>query len=141
MAVEEIYLSGSDAAAAGGLAALIAAFFIVFLLIFLIVYVVMALSLMIIARKTKTPNGWLAWIPFANVFLMTNIAKMHWLWALGIILLPFVPIIGGLVSLALSIAVVWKIAERRGKPGPLSLLMLFPVLGALILFLYLAFSD
>ena len=50
---------------------------LVFLIIFLAVYIYGALALMAIAKKTKTPNGWLAWIPIANVFLIIQIAKQH----------------------------------------------------------------
>ena len=40
----------------------------------LAVYVWMALTLHIIANKTNTPNGWLAWIPIANLYLVCKVA-------------------------------------------------------------------
>lgn len=40
----------------------------------LIVYVWMAICLQKIAEKTNTPNGWMAWIPIANIYLMCMIA-------------------------------------------------------------------
>jgi len=38
------------------------------------VYVWFALCLYIIAKKTDTPNPWLAWIPIANFYLMCKVA-------------------------------------------------------------------
>lgn len=49
-----------------------------FVVFVLIAYVYQSLSLYYIAKKTKTPNEWLAWIPIGNLVLMANIAKMHW---------------------------------------------------------------
>ena len=40
----------------------------------LVVYIWMAICLQKIAEKTNTPNGWLAWIPIANIYLMCMIA-------------------------------------------------------------------
>ena len=50
----------------GGLMGMLAGFLVVFLVIFAIMYVFVALALMNIAKKTNTPNGWLAWVPIAN---------------------------------------------------------------------------
>jgi hypothetical protein len=45
------------------------------LLFFAAIYIYMSMALMTIATKTNTPNGWLAWIPIANIFLMLQIAR------------------------------------------------------------------
>ncbi|MGD0352078.1 MAG: hypothetical protein ABSB38_01050 [Dehalococcoidia bacterium] len=43
------------------------------------IYVWSALCLYIIAKKTGTPNPWLAWIPIANIYLMCKVAgKPGW---------------------------------------------------------------
>lgn len=50
-------------------------FFMFFLVFGVAAYVYVALALSTIATKTNTENGWLAWIPIANLILMFNIAK------------------------------------------------------------------
>lgn len=94
--------------------------------VFAVVYVYMALTLMTIAKKTKTPNAWLAWIPLANVYLMTQIGKTP-VWTMFGLLAVFLPFIGTLVVAGLSAYWWWKIAEARGKQGWLGILMLVPI--------------
>ncbi len=96
------------------------------------VYVWIALCLHIIARKTNTPNPWLAWIPIANVILACQIAGKPWWW----VFLFLIPI----VNLVLAIVVMWKICEARNKPGWLAILMIIPIAN-LIIFGILAFVD
>src|SRR6266851_559821 len=63
-----------------------------FFLFFAVIYVYMALALMTIATKTNTPNGWLAWIPIANLFLMLTIAQKP-AWWFVLCLIPLVNIV------------------------------------------------
>jgi len=85
-----------------------------------------------IARKTNTPNGWMAWIPIANIFLALNIAQKPGWWFI-LFLIP-------LVGLVMAIIVTMAIAERRGKPSWWGILLIVPVVG-LIVPGYLAWSD
>jgi len=98
----------------------------------LVVYVYSALALMAIAKKTKTPNGWLAFIPIANVYLLTQMAGVSGLWTL-IVLAPIVPIIGGLAMIIVSIWLMWTIAEKINFPGWTSLLLLIPMVNLVML--------
>ena len=62
----------------GGLATLIAlgiAFMLLVFAIAIILYVIKALALMRIAKRTKTKNSWLAWIPIADFYLLTQTAR------------------------------------------------------------------
>jgi len=96
-------------------------------------YVIMAIALMTIANKTGlTEKNWWAWIPIMNVLLMLEIADLP-LWYIILLLVPC-------VNLAVIIYTWWKIAEKRGKPGAVSLAMLIPVVGFFVP-LYIAFSD
>lgn len=95
-------------------------------------YVVSAVALMTIAKKTGTANEWWAWIPILNLILMVQIAQLE-IWY---ILLMFVPC----VNIFAAVYIWWKIAERRGKPGPLAIGMLVPVVNFFIM-LYIAFAD
>jgi len=103
-----------------------------FFIFLAVIYVYMALALMTIATKTNTPNGWLAWIPIANIFLMFNIAGKPAWWFI-LFLIP-------LVNIVIAIIVWMAIAEARHKPNWWGILMIVPVVN-LIVPGYLAWSD
>ncbi len=107
-------------------------FMFIFLIFCLISYVYIALALQTIAQKTNTENGWLAWIPIANIILMLNIAKKP-IWWIVLFLIP-------LVSLVMAIIVWMGVAEARNKPSWWGVLLIVPVVG-LIVPGYLAWSD
>ena len=71
-------------------------------------YIYTALALQTIANKTNTENGWLAWIPIANLILMVNIARKPIWW----IILFFIP----LANIVVAVIVLMGIAEARNKP-------------------------
>jgi hypothetical protein len=107
-------------------------FFMFFLVFALAIYVYTALALSTIAQKTNTENGWLAWIPIANIILMLNIAKKP-IWWILLCLIPFVNIV--------IFIILWMgIAEARNKPSWWGVLMIVPVV-SLIVPGYLAWSD
>jgi hypothetical protein len=58
----------------------------------------------------------LAFIPIANIYLITKIANLPGWYALGI-LLTFIPIIGQLAIIVLFGYIGWKIAERLKRHG------------------------
>ena len=95
-------------------------------------YVYISLALQTIARKTKTQNAWLAWIPLVNVILMLDIAKKP-LWWIVLFLLP-------LVNLVITVVVWMAIAKARQKPEWCGILMLIPLVN-LMLPGYLAWAD
>jgi hypothetical protein len=98
----------------------------------LMCYVYFALCLQFLAKKTNTADGWLAWIPIAQIFLMVNIAGKPWWWF-------FFMLIPG-VNIVMAVIIWMLIAEKRGQPNWLGLLILVPVIGIAIPG-YLAFSD
>ena len=112
--------------------ALAGSFLMVFLIFFLIMYVYTALALQTIAQKTNTENGWLAWIPIANVILMLNIARKPIWW----ILLCLIP---G-VSIVMFILIWMGIAEARNKPNWWGIMVIVPVMNV-IMPGYLAWSE
>lgn len=113
-----------DPAASGALMGLIGGFLIVFLVMALALYIYSSLALMAIAKKTKTENGWLAWIPIGNFYLMTQIAQVPW-WTMFAFLLAFIPLVGGLVFVGVMCWWWWKISEALGKPGWWGVLITF----------------
>jgi hypothetical protein len=103
-----------------------------FFLFLAVLYIYTSLALMTIATKTNTENGWLAWVPIANLFLMLNIAKKPVWWIL-LCLLP-------LVNIVIFILIWMGVAEARQKPNWWGILMIVPLVG-LIVPGYLAWSD
>jgi hypothetical protein len=102
------------------------------IIIWLAVYVYMSYSLQTIAVKTNTANGWLAWIPVANLYLMCKTAGKPGWW-LVLFIIP-------LVNIVITVIVWMEIAKARGKEGWLGLLMLVPLVN-LVIPGYLAFSE
>lgn len=98
----------------------------------LVVYLWLAFCLQTIAQKTNTPNEWLAWIPVANIYLLCKVADKSGWWTIGF----FVP----LLNILLAILWWWYIAEKRGKPGWLGILMIIPVVNVIVPGI-LAFSE
>ena len=112
------------------------------MLVSIALYVYMAFVLMTIAQKLNYDKPWLAWIPFANMFLFPILAKKHWAW--GFIFL--VPIVG----IVFYFIWTWNIFEQRNYPGWLSLIILggvIPILGwlaiiaSLVIFGFVAWKD
>ena len=102
--------------AAGGLFAFLAGYAVLSIIIGLAVYIYFALALMKMAEKAQVPNGWLAFIPIANLYIMTQIAGVPW-WTMLVILLGWIPVVGYLAVLAVMLWWWWKIAERMGREG------------------------
>jgi uncharacterized membrane protein YhaH (DUF805 family) len=105
---------------------------LVYVIFGLAVYIYTALALMAIAKKTNTNNGWLAFIPIANIYLLTQIAGISGWWTLGI-LLSVIPVVGGILVGLGMIYLYWKTAEKVGKPGWWGILMIIPIVGWILL--------
>ena len=112
--------------------AFLGGFLVFFVICFLVIYVYVALALQTIAKKTNTENGWLAWIPIANIFLMLMVAKKP-LWWFILVLIP-------LVNIVIYILVWMGIAEARSKPSWWGILIIVPIAN-LIVPGYLAWAD
>ncbi len=98
----------------------------------LALYIYSAWATMVVAQKLNVPNGWLAFIPIANVYLMTQMAGVP-AWMTLFILLPIIPVVGGIAFAAIIIWWWWKICEKRGREGWWSLLLLIPIANLVIL--------
>ena len=120
--------------------ALIALGVTLFLIIIIGLYVYTSWARMSISRKLKHKRPWLAWIPIANIYLMTQIAGVPW-WTLFIVIFGgMIPFVGPPVSLGITIWWWWRIAEARNKPGWMSLLLLIPFVNLIIIGV-IAWSD
>ena len=121
-----------EALAAGGVLGAVMAMGAVMIVIALAVYIYTAIALMVVAKKTNTPNGWFAFIPILNVYLIAKMAGLSGWWTL-IILAPIIPFIGGLAMSVAMIWFFWRIADNINYPGWTSLLLLIPIVNLIIL--------
>jgi len=101
---------------------------------FVAVHIYSAIVLIVIANKTKTSNSWLAWIPIANVYLMTQIGKLP-AWYTLAILLPVVPYIGKWILVAALAHFWWKIAEVRNMSGWYGVLIIIPGVNMVVMWI------
>src|ERR1044072_5373646 len=96
----------------------------VMLVLGLLFYLYFSITLMIIARKSHTPNAGLAWIPLLNLLLMCQIARRSG----AFILLMLIPLVN-----IFALVIIWMaIAEVRGKPSWTGAMILIPGLGLLV---------
>lgn len=103
------------------------------LLIALAIYIYTAWALMVIAHKTRTENAWLAWIPIANLYLMTQISQTPWWTFLIVLFAGLIPVVGWIISLGITAWWWWLIAERRRMPGWLGILMIIPLVNLVVI--------
>ncbi|MCD6162023.1 MAG: hypothetical protein J7K40_06390 [candidate division Zixibacteria bacterium] len=109
-----------------------AGFYLLWFFIAAASYAYLAVCLQFIARKTDTKDGWMAWIPILNCYLLCVIAGKPGWW----LILLFIPIINIIISI-----IIWMaIAERRGKPNWIGILMIIPFVNIIIPGV-LAFSE
>lgn len=124
--------------------------FFLMLLVGIALYIYSSFALRTISKKTNIPDEWtdLAWVPFGNLYLMTQIARIQW-WLMFVPLLfvylmclmfinPMIGIIGiilallsMLIWLGLYVWMWWRICQARNKPGWWSLLIM-PIPGLII---------
>jgi hypothetical protein len=106
------------------------------------IYVYISLAYMKIAKSLGVGKAWLAWIPIANLYLMSKIAQMHW-WPILLLLTFFIPVINILAFLALYVFVYlwnWKMFERMNRPGWWSLAYLINGFGMIVFYVFLGMT-
>ncbi|MDQ1083409.1 MULTISPECIES: large exoprotein [Microbacterium] len=133
-----------------GLAALA---FLIFLLPVILLsifggYIVSSFFLMKIFEKAGVQGKWRAWVPIYNTLVFVKLGDVS-PWAYLIVVIgasvlsgiPFIGFIFGLVAIAASVVVAWRVGLKLGKDWPLLLLWLIPVVGTLIWLGILAFGS
>ena len=99
-------------------------------------YLFLAICTYTIAQKLRAENGWLAFIPIANVFYITSLAKKPVWWPI-LAIIPCVNIVWLFVLFPMTLV---ALAEERGKSGLMGCLLWIPFVNWFVL-AYLAFSD
>ncbi len=99
--------------------------FIIFLAVSFVLYIYGAVCLMIIARKTRTPHKWMAFIPLLNIMLAIKIAGRPWWW----IFFLFVPF----ANIIFMIIIGAEICKRMGFTPWAVILFMLPLVNLIFL--------
>jgi hypothetical protein len=121
---EATELTDEEAAALGFAFLLTGVGLIVFAVFAVIMYVYSALAFSAIAKKVGEEPAWYAWVPLLNLWLLAKIAQVPPV----SLLLIFIPV----VNLIYSLYLMMKVAERRGFPSWVGLLIVIPLLGLVV---------
>lgn len=103
-----------------------------YVIFILAIYLFMAFSLMKIAEKTGTPNGWFGFIPILNFWLMVQIAQRDVVW----FILCLIPC----VNIVIMIILWMDIAAIRGFENWWGILMIIPIFNFYVMY-KLAFTE
>ncbi|WP_314455477.1 large exoprotein [uncultured Microbacterium sp.] len=111
-------------------------------------YIISSFFFMKIFEKAGVQGKWRAWVPIYNTLVAAKLGDVSpWAYLIVVVgasVLSNIPVIGfvfGLVALAASVVVAWRIGLKFGKDWPLLLLWLIPGVGTLIWLGILAFGS
>jgi hypothetical protein len=124
---QELSVVDTSAATSASMAGSFASF-----VFFIAFYAYFAVALQTMAKKTNTPNGWMAWIPLLNVYLLLKVGGKPGWWLI-LLLIP-------LVNIVILIMVWMAVAERLNKPSWVGILMIIPGANVIVPG-YLAFAS
>jgi hypothetical protein len=111
-------------------------------------YIISSFFFMKIFEKAGVQGKWRAWVPIYNTLVAAKLGDVSpWAYLIVVVgasVLSNIPVIGfvfGLVAVAASVVVAWRIGLKLGKDWPLLLLWLIPGIGTLIWLGILAFGS
>ena len=121
-----------------GIAAAFASFFLFFIFFAIAAYVISSIITAKLLKKAGQP-GWAGWVPIYNVWKLLEISGYPGWLVIVAILLSFIPAIGWIGSIALTIILAVGVGRAFGKrdAGWIVLLVLLPLIGHAVL----AFGD
>lgn len=98
------------------------------------IYIYVSLVYMGLAKKIGTTPAWLAWIPIANLYLISKMAQKHW-WPMLLIFTFIVPVVN-VVSLMILVVCMFfwhcRIFERVKRPAWWAVTSLIPGFGSIV---------
>lgn len=125
----------SEGVIEGALAGLAVTALILGFLFLIAIYVYSALAYQTIYRKSGHKRPWMAWIPIANAVPTLELGGFHWAWVF-LAVAAMIPVVGFIASIALVVLIIvsmWRIFEKAGYAGALSLLIMIPIANLIIL--------
>lgn len=127
LAVDYSYTSTSSTSADGAIVGAVMVFYLVFVLA---LYLVVSFLLSKVFKKAGQP-AWAAFVPIYNTWVLFELGgKPGWL-----ILLAFIPFVGGIIVFVISLLVSLELAKRFGKSQVFGIfgLWIFSLIGYAIL--------
>ena len=113
------------------------ALFVIFLVIGIAAYIFSAYCLMKIAQRLGVPNGWFAFIPFLNLWLLCEMAEKENSWFIIMLIFSFcIPI----VTAVMALLIMMDVSERLGFESWWGILLIIPIFDFYVLW-KLAFTE
>ncbi len=106
------------------------------------IYIYFSLVYMKLAQKISVRPAWLAWIPIANIYLISKMAQRHW-WPLLLIftfVIPFLNVITLMIFLTFNFFWHCRIFERVGRPAWWAVASLIPGFGSMVFLVMLSLA-
>lgn len=111
--------------------------FLIILLFWLAMYVYFAFCLMKMADRLGVENGWFAFIPFLNIWLLTQMGDRDSTWFIIMLIGSFCC---GIVTLVMMILILMDVAEKLGFENYWGILTIIPIFNIYV-FYKLAFTE
>jgi hypothetical protein len=111
--------------------------FVIVLLIALAAYIFGAFCLMRMADRLGVENGWFAFIPFLNLWLLCQMAGKDNTWFIIMLIGSFCC---GIVTAVMAIIIMMDVAERLGFENWWGILLIIPIFNFYVLY-KLAFTE
>lgn len=113
---------------------------VLFLVVFLVgiaAYVFSSYCLMRIADRLGVPNGWFAFIPFLNLWLLCQMGEKESSWFIIMLIFNFCfPI----VTAVMALMIMMEVAERLGFESWWAILLIIPLFNFYVIW-KLAFTE
>jgi hypothetical protein len=109
----------------------------VFVLIWLAFYVYFAYCLMKMADRLGVENGWFAFIPFLNLWLLTEMGDRDSSWFIIMLIFSFCC---GIVTAVMVILILMDVAEKLGFENWWGILLIIPIFNLYVAY-KLAFTE
>jgi hypothetical protein len=110
---------------------------IVFILLWIGLYIFGALCLMKMADRLGVENGWFAFIPFLNLWLICQMGDRDNTWFLIMLIGAFCC---GIVTLVMFLLIMMDVAEKLGFENWWGILLIIPIFNFYVLY-KLAFTE
>jgi hypothetical protein len=114
-----------------------ASFYVIYFIVLLAVYIYSGFCLMRIADRLGVENSWFAFIPFLNLWLLTQMGDRDDSWFIIMLIFMFCC---GIVTAVMAILIMMDVAERLGFENWWGVLLIIPIFNFYVLY-KLAFTE
>ncbi|PKQ27985.1 MAG: hypothetical protein CVT63_05160 [Candidatus Anoxymicrobium japonicum] len=111
--------------------------FLVIMLLALAMYVFSAFCMMKMADRLGVENGWFAFVPFLNLWLLCKMGDRENSWFIIMLICQFCC---GIVTAVMSIMILMDVAEKLGFERWWGILIIIPIFNFYVLY-KLAFTE